>query len=135
MNQTSIDLFNIIRNRDINICAALSNEDKNANAYFDHFFSPINSLDKNYSDFAAKNISFRQHKKYEIKTFTFEKLIETKNITIPTIDFLNIDVEANDYEVLEGFNLSKFKPKLICIEMLDPRGKVNENKYFEYLIF
>ena len=52
-----------------------------------------------------------------------EEESETKavpaNIKVPKIDFLNIDAEGTDYEVLEGFNLSKYKPELICIEMLN----------------
>ena len=63
MNQTSIDLFNLKRRKDLNICCALSNVEKKVTAYIDHYFSPINTLKKNYSDFAEKNISFRTHKK------------------------------------------------------------------------
>ena len=48
MNQTSIDLFNILRKKDINICAAISNENKEAIQYLDHSFSPINTLVKKF---------------------------------------------------------------------------------------
>ena len=34
-----------------------------------------------------------------------------------TIDFLNIDAEDTEYNILKGFNFKKHKPKLICIEM------------------
>ena len=63
MNQTFIDLFNLKRSKDLNVCCALSNVEKKVTAYIDHYFSPINTLKKNYSNFAEKNISFRTHKK------------------------------------------------------------------------
>ena len=133
MNVASIDLFNIIRPNDINICASLSDKDENVFAYYDHFFSPINSLKEKFSDFASNNISFRKHKKYEVKTTTFDKIIKTKGISIPKIDFLNIDVEGVDLEVLQGFNLDKYKPELICIEMWDIDGTINEDKHVIFL--
>ena len=129
MNQTSIDLFNLKRRKDLNICCALSNVEKKVTAYIDHYFSPINTLNKNYSDFAEKNISFRTHKKTHMETKTFETLVKNANINIPKIDFLNIDVEGSDYEVLEGFNLAKYKPQLVCIEMLNISSEDrNKNK-------
>ena len=119
MNQTSIDLFNINRPKDSNICCALSNEEKKVVAYIDHYFSPVNTINKNYSDFAEKNISFRTHNKSYIETRTFDTLVRNDKITVPKIDFLNIDAEGSDYEVLEGFNLSKYRPGFICVEMLN----------------
>ena len=94
MNQTFIDLFNLKRRKDLNICCALSNIGKKVTAYIDHYFSPINTLNKNYSDFAEKNISFRTHKKTHIETKTFETLVKNANINVPKIDFLNIGGEA-----------------------------------------
>ena len=61
MNQTSIDLFNILRKKDKNICAAISNENKEAIQYLDHAFSPINTLVKKFSDVTSKTISFNNH--------------------------------------------------------------------------
>ena len=133
MNQTSIDLFNIIRKKDKNFCVALSNTQENREGYIDHFFSPINSLNKEFSNYTSKNISNRDHKTINLTTYTFEKFIESKNINVPNIDLLNIDVETFDFQVLEGFNLNKFKPELICIEMLNSKGDLQQDKYEAYL--
>ena len=46
---------------------------------------------------------------------------------------LNIDVETFDFQVLEGFNLNKFKPELICIEMINSKGDLQQDKYETYL--
>ena len=63
LNQTSIDLFNIARKRDKNICAAISNKNESTFFYFVHLLSPINTLDKEFSDYSSNNISFKKHQK------------------------------------------------------------------------
>ena len=133
MNKTSVDLFNIIRKKDKNFCVALSNTQESREGYIDHFFSPINSLNKEFSNYASKNISNRDHKTINLTTYTFEKFLESKNINMPNINFLNIDVETFDFQVLEGFNLNKFKPELICIEMINSKGDLQQDKYEAYL--
>ena len=50
------------------------------------------------------------------------------------IDFLNIDAEAHDFEVLEGIELNFYNIKLICIEMFDSQNQINEKKFKDYLI-
>ena len=134
MNQTSIDMFNILRKEDKNICAAISNESKVAIQYLDHQFSPVNSLEKKFSDIASKEISFRSHLERKIHTYKFSQIIEAQNIKDQQIDFINIDAEAHDFEVLEGIDLDIYKAKLICIEMLDFENKINEKKFQDYLI-
>ena len=47
-----------------------------------------------------------------MKTETFDRLINHN------FDFLNIDLEGHDYQVLKTINLNKFRPSLICIEIL-----------------
>ena len=118
LNQTSIDMFNIIRPKDYNICAAISNNEVGAEVFFDDPFSPVNTIDKSFYDNSNKKISFKNLKKKIITTKKFENVI--KNIPyLPEIDFLNIDCEGHDYSVLNGFNLHKFKPSLVCIETHD----------------
>ena len=91
MNQTSIDLFNILRKKDKNICAAISNKKQETIQYFDHAFSPINSLDKKFSDIASKTISFNDHPKLNCH-FDFERrnLIASKANVISVIDFQDL---------------------------------------------
>ena len=36
---------------------------------------------------------------------------------IKDFDFLNIDVEGHEFEVLRGLNLNKYRPKLISVEI------------------
>ena len=133
MNQTSIDLFNILRKKDKNICAAISNTKRETTQYFDHAFSPINTLDKNFSDISEKAISFNHHTKKKINTYKFEQIAQIHNINISQIDFINIDVEAHDFEVLQGMDLSLFNAKIMCVELASSYNNVKNKKLINYL--
>ena len=133
LNQTSIDLFNIARKRDKNICAALSNKDESSEFYFDHLLSPVNTLNKEFSDLSYKKISRNKYIKKSVRKYTFKKLVEKFDLKIPNIDFLNVDAEAHDFEVLEGFDFNKYKPKIICIELYDHKLELREKKFIDFL--
>jgi len=127
-NQTSIDLFNLSRPNDHNICSAISNKQESRNFFIDHLFSPVNTIDKSFFENANKNVSFKNLKKKKIVTKTFNEAI--KDIAnLPEINFLNIDCEGHDCLVLSSFNLKKHKPDLICIETHEDSG----DKKKEYL--
>lgn len=49
-------------------------------------------------------------------------------INLEKIDFLSIDTEGTELEVLRGFDINRWKPKLLVIE-----NNFNENKVSEYL--
>ena len=61
INPTSIDLFNIIRPNDINICAAISEKKKDFKVYLDDPFSPVNTIDEKFYESLKK--SFFKNKK------------------------------------------------------------------------
>ena len=46
-NKTSIDLFNIARPEDLNICAAISDKNSDIDFFIDHKLAPINTYGKN----------------------------------------------------------------------------------------
>ena len=115
LNPITIDLFNIARSNDKNICCLLA--DKNnilRDVYFEDW-SAASSLSKNDN---LKN-------KKQMKTRTFESLINHD------FDFLNIDLEGHDYEILQTINFNKFNPKLICIEIL--KNCADKENIFKYM--
>jgi len=134
LNQTTIDLFNIIRPKDKNICAAISTREREVKLFFEHNFSPLNTINNEF--FSALNMSESKQKKFQekiISTISFESAI--KNLgKIPKVDFLNIDVEGSDLDVLQSFDVKKYQPALICIELYpDEKLKKNNQDIIEYL--
>ena len=103
LNPITIDLFNLARKDDHNICCLMAGKENLLKDVYFEDWSAANSITSN------KNLSERK----QMKTKTFESLIY-KNF-----DFLNIDLEGHDYEILQTIDLRKFNPKLICIEILE----------------
>jgi len=134
LNQTTVDLFNIVRPKDQNICAAISTEEKKVNLFFEHNFSPLNTINNEF--FSALNMPESKQKKFETKlinTTSFESAIKPL-VKIPRVNFLNIDVEGSDFDVMQSFNVKKYLPELICIELYpDEKWKKNNQQITEYL--
>jgi hypothetical protein len=62
---------------------------------------------------------------YVIDVLPINEIIERVSAIAP-IDFLSIDVEGLDADVLAGMDSSRFRPGLICIEAnsMEIRGKM-----------
>ena len=125
LNPTSIDMFNIVRNQDTNICAAISETKKKMKIFFENSFSAANTLsEKIYNEDQKKNKLFKHV--IEIQTKTLKELLKNK------FDFLNIDVEGLDFDILKTIDLELYRPNLICIEILE-RDNKKKDKIFFYL--
>ena len=121
LNQTAIDYFNIVRPKDNNICCAISNKEEKIKVFINSIFSPINTINKKHAkkfNFASKN-----ELSYTVKAKKFNSICKKK------FDFLDIDIEGSDFMVLKSINLKYFKPKLICIEILDINYLIKIKKY------
>jgi hypothetical protein len=121
LNQTAIDYFDIVRPKDNNICCAISNKEEKIKVFINSIFSPINTINKKHAkkfNFASKN-----ELSYTVKAKKFNSICKKK------FDFLDIDIEGSDFMVLKSINLKYFKPKLICIEILDKNYLIKIKKY------
>jgi FkbM family methyltransferase len=54
----------------------------------------------------------------EVYTATLDDILYRHKIA--RIDFLSVDVELHEPEVLNGFSISRFRPRLVCIESHAP---------------
>ena len=52
-----IELFNIYRPKDHNVCAGISDVEKETDLYFYHSKSPINTIDKNTSKYQKAKVT------------------------------------------------------------------------------
>ena len=115
LDKDNIDLFNSARPKDSNFNKAISSDIKNVELYFYHKKSPINTIDKKTSDFQkAKVTSIKK-----INTDTLDNIILNSKYKNHTFDLLSIDVEGHELDVLKGFDLDKYSPKVIVVEYLD----------------
>lgn len=112
---SSIDMFNYFRPDDCNELKAISNSKGFTKFYFFHNRAPKNTISKKSSK-GAKLVK-------KIETDTLDNIIKKSKFLIKKIDFLSIDVEGNELNVLKGLNFKKYKPKVVVLEFIDPSIK------------
>jgi FkbM family methyltransferase len=64
----------------------------------------------------------------QVPTITLTKLLDDNGVT--SIDFLSIDIEGAEPEALAGFDIERFAPELVCIEVM--RKDEHQRKISEY---
>tara|TARA_B110000259_G_C14004497_1_gene397505 strand:+ start:242 stop:970 length:729 start_codon:yes stop_codon:yes gene_type:complete len=130
LNFLTIELFNYFRTKDININAAISDSEIVKKLYFVDELNTQNTLEKNHLTFLKNHhgvieneISLR-----EIKTKRLDRILD--NYEFYDIDFMNIDVEGHELNILNSIDFTKYKIKFICIEMIEHNdlAKLNNEK-------
>jgi FkbM family methyltransferase len=66
----------------------------------------------------------------QVRTMTLDSMLLDAQINCD-IDFISIDVEGHEYEVLEGFSIEKWKPGVILIEDNSNFENNNVNRYLK----
>ncbi len=122
LDQKSIELFNLVRNNDINLNTAVSSSVTEKKLFFYHDKSAINTLDEDVSNFQSAKVKEIRN----VKTNTLNNILNENNIK--KIDYLNIDVEGHEIDVLNGFDIKKYSPEIVSIEYLDLKMKRLEFK-------
>ena len=115
IDYNSIDMFNFFRKSDVNIQTAVTDHKGEVDLYFYHNRAAKNTISKEFGSNAKE--------KKKINSDTLNNIIENSKFKNSKIDFVSIDVEGNEMNVLNGFNLKKYKPKLILLEFILPNKK------------
>ena len=102
LSAVSIDLFKFSRPKDFNIQAAITDFDGKTFYYENSPINQQNSLDE------------KDGNKIEVDAYKLNTLLEKNKIK--SFDYLNIDVEGNEYKVISSIDFKKYNPKLISIE-------------------
>ena len=115
LDKENIDLFNSYRKRDFNVTAAVSDKEGEADLYFYHNKSALNTISKQNADFQQADISSIK----KIKTQSINKILENSPFKDQKIDFLSVDVEGSELDIFKNFDFNKYSPKVIVVEFLD----------------
>ena len=115
VDYNSIDMFNFFRKSDVNIQTAVTDHKGEVDLFFYHNRAAKNTISKEFGSDAKE--------KKKINSDTLNNIIENSKFKNSKIDFVSIDVEGNEMNVLNGFNLKKYKPKLILLEFILPNKK------------
>jgi FkbM family methyltransferase len=119
----SMNLFNRIRARDINIEKPVSDK-KQVLTYYAFNEPALNGFSKELSEERnGKGNYFIEFTK-DMETATLEEILDSSLPENQQVDFLSIDVEGLDLVVLKSNNFDKYKPKVILIEVFG--GSLND---------
>ena len=137
INFYSIELFNFLRKRDINIHTGISHKKNMLTMYYRKEINMLNTLDEKLA-----KIHFRNgYKKRNVQVNTLDFFISKNFKEQKKIDFLNIDVEGAELDVLKSLNFKYYRPQLICIEIHNTKKMYDTNykylkssKIYNYLI-
>ena len=123
ISEDSINLFKIARPKDKNINIGISNN------IGEKFYYQSGSINQANSFKYYENV-----KKVKVQITTLNEII--KKLEIKKIDFLNIDAEYRDFEVLQSISLNTVRPTLITIEDNDKYdiSEVIKSKIYNYSI-
>lgn len=120
-----------LRPRDVSLNLAISNCESTQVLY------EATDADSGLSTFSAAQAE--QHRKSgfafrrrEVPTITLAQLCE-RHVT-RTIDFMSIDVEGHELEVLEGNDWRRFRPRVLVVEAVVPTTRLPSHEKWEHVL-
>lgn len=130
-NSRLFSLLEQSRPRDINVRVGISDkEGKLAIREYEGWYAGLSTFSK---DMQKENKSITVYRDIEVDVITLKKLFEDNKTE--KINFLKVDVEGYEYNVLISNDWKKYRPELICIEanhtFKDWRSLLKKAKYTE----
>ncbi len=116
LDKESINEFNSLRKKDCNIQELVGSVDgEEKEIYYYHERSAINTVSKALAD----KRETKPQKIIKKKTKSLNKIIESSPFNNKKINFMSIDIENYEYEVLKYFNFQKYEIDVIVTEYTD----------------
>lgn len=88
--------------------------------------SILSSLDENHAELGISKFNYPQYQKdicYQLKMDNFLKCYNVPN----NFDLLVVDVEGREHEVFYSFDIQKWKPKMMIVELVDDHQYFQDN--------
>lgn len=125
----SMKEFDLIRPEDINLEIGISNDSKSLN-FFIFEQSKVNTFSEQMANEHLNNGGCLLSN-VKVPTERIDRILE-KNLKENTkIDFLSLDVEGLEFEVLTSNDWVKYRPKVILVESLKMKNKILFDDFFE----
>jgi FkbM family methyltransferase len=112
-----MQIFNKIRPKDINIECGISLSKQLLNY---HIFNEkaLNTFSEEEAKLKSKSDKYFIKEVINIQTYSLSEILDQYNNSFNKIDFMSIDVEGLDLEVLMSNNWDKYRPSIILVEEL-----------------
>ncbi len=112
VDSIKVEAFNLRRPQDTNITCAVSKEPGEVKYWRKGLWSIYNSLE-------LDGEGGGDSREMKVKVDTLTNLIDATLHKNRPIDFLSVDVEGHDLEVLQSLDFVRYRPKVICVETWD----------------
>lgn len=111
----SMELFKVLRPKDINLELCLSSEEKDV-TFFTFEQSPYNTINPDVAEEVIHQKQISLVKKYDLKARTLKSVLGEYLPHNTKIDLMSIDVEGVDEEIIMSNDWQTFKPRIIIFE-------------------
>ena len=116
-----------MRPNDVNINSAVADTEGEISYFYQKKLSQLSTTRREISTERMQGLI----KEKKIKSFKLNSLINNSKFKDRQIDFLNIDIEGADFEALKSLNYNIYKPKIICIEIIEKN--IIESQTYNFL--
>ena len=128
----SMDAFKGARPQDINLEIGISDSHKELEFFV--FNKPaLNTFSKIEASKKDGYNGFRVVKKIKVRTQPLSDVLDENITENRKIDYLNIDVEGLDFQVLKSNNWEKYRPEIISVENLNSNVPVYKDDVYTFL--
>ncbi len=130
----TMKLFDEIRSRDINLEMGVVSKESAGKEM--NFYVYKNGAHNTFSEDLVNKRDFKPDKKIQIKTDTLSSILDKYLPKDKNIDFLSIDAEGFDLEILESNDWSKYKPTYILVEdhSITNIDEITNSKIYQFLL-
>jgi FkbM family methyltransferase len=118
-NEVIVDRFQRTRKRDLCVAAAVSDSERDVTFHRSES-DAVSTIDEDVLKEWKDRWSFRPEDQVAVRTKTLTAILQEAlpDQTI-NIDFMTIDVEGHEFQVLSGLDFSRYRPRLITVEIHD----------------
>lgn len=130
----SMNEFIITRPNDINLQAAISNENTTLTFYI--FNEPaLNTLNSEEAKSKDNKNGYKIIKEIKLDTYKLSEILAIHLGNNQEIDFISVDTEGNDLNVLKSNDWEKYRPKFVLVEDLKFKNieEYNQSEIFNYM--
>jgi FkbM family methyltransferase len=117
-NPAAMKAFRTARNRDINLQYGVASQPARLTYYqFDE--SALNTFDRSLAESRVADTPYRLTGTIEVPVERLDRLLEEHLPAGQEIDFLSVDVEGLDLQVLQSNDWQRYRPTCVLVESLD----------------
>lgn len=133
-NAENILLFKKFRRRDINLNFAIG-LNKGKRTYFMFNEPALNTFDENLARERDGFRNYRIIKTVELEVVPLSEVLDRYMPPGQEIDFMNVDVEGMDLEVLQSNDWTKYRPYVLLVEVIPAQSieSIFDHEIYKYL--